>query len=96
MLTSIKRGVLCILLASLAGSLVSGCDKFVKKESENLAPFANQTVDLVGTLEYSLTDEQVLYLRDTQIIDYIDAENPYDRFLALENQVGNMLTALVC
>ena len=54
--------VLRILLALIAGCFISGCEKFVKQESENLAPFAKQTIDLVGTLEYSLTDAQVLYL----------------------------------
>ena len=87
--------ILRLIVALFAAMQLGGCDKFVKQESENLAPFANQTIDLVGSLEYSLTDEQMLYLRDSQIIDYIAVENPYDRFLALENQVGNMLTALV-
>ena len=70
-----------------------GCEKFVKHESENLAPFAQQTIDLIGTLEYSLSDLHVLYLRS--INDYIDEEDPYARYLAMENQVGNMLAAVV-
>lgn len=73
--------------------ILSGCEKFVKGESENLAPFAQQTIDLVGTVEYSLSENQILYLYD--IHDYIDVEDPYARYLALENQVGNMLAALV-
>ena len=73
--------------------LLSGCEKFVKQESENLAPFAEQTIDLIGTLEYSLTDSEVLYLRN--IHEYIDMEEPYARYFALENQVGNMLVALI-
>lgn len=70
-----------------------GCEKFVKQESENLAPFAQQTIDLIGTLEYSLSDLHVLYLRS--ITEYIDEEDPYARYLAMENQVGNMLAAVV-
>lgn len=73
--------------------LLSGCEKFVKHESENLAPFAQQSIDLIGSLEYSLTDSEVLYLRD--IADYIDDKDPYARYTALEDQVGNMLVALV-
>ena len=73
--------------------LLAGCDKFVRHESENLAPFAQQTIDLIGTLEYSLDDAEVLYLRDIE--DYIDVEDPYGRYFKLENQVQNMLVALV-
>lgn len=72
--------------------LLASCDKFVKQESENLAPFVEQTLDLIGTLEYSLDDAEMLYLREIQ--DYIDVEDPYARYLALENQAGNMLIAL--
>lgn len=72
--------------------LLLGCEKFVKHESENLAPFAEQTISLIGSLEYSLSEDQVLYLRD--IHDYIDEEDPYRRYLALEKQVSTMLTAV--
>lgn len=85
----IMRFIIALSLVVILG----GCEKFVKKESENLAPFSKQTIDLVGTIEISLTDAQVLYLRE--IHDYIDAEDPYDRYFALENQVENMLVALV-
>ena len=89
----IKCGPVALLLAFSLPVLLSGCEKFVKQESENLAPFAQQTIDLVGTLEYSLTDSEVLYLRD--IADHIDEDDPFARYLALEDQVGNMLIALV-
>jgi hypothetical protein len=72
---------------------LTGCSKFLKQESENLAPFAQQTIDLIGTLDYSLDDTEVLYLRDIE--KYIDVEDPYGRYLKLENQGGNMLVALV-
>ncbi len=85
--------VMRFLLAASLLVFLTGCEKFVKQESENLAPFSKQTIDLVGTIEYSLTDSQVIYLRE--IHDYIDAEDPYDRYFALENQVGNMLVGLV-
>jgi uncharacterized membrane protein YkgB len=79
-------GVACILL-------LCGCEKFVKGESENLAPFAKQTVSLIGSLEYGLNDSEIIYLRS--IHNYIEDEDAYKRYLALENQVGNMLIALV-
>ena len=73
--------------------ILTGCDKFTKSESENLAPFAEQTIDLIGTLEFSLTDSEIIYLRD--IHNYIEADDPYGRYMALENQVGNMLAAVI-
>ena len=82
-----------LFIAILSTLLLLGCEKFVKGESENLAPFAEQTIDLIGTLEFSLTDSEVLYLRN--IHEYIDIEEPYARYFALERQVGNMLVALV-
>lgn len=73
--------------------VLTGCEKFTKSESENLAPFAEQTIDLIGTLEFSLTDSEILYLRD--IHNYIETDDPYGRYIALENQAGNMLAAVI-
>ena len=72
--------------------ILSGCDKFVKHESENLAPFAQQTIDLIGALEYSLSEDHIFYLRE--IHDYMDVKDPYRRYFALENQVSSMLAAV--
>ena len=79
-------GIICILI-------LSGCGKFVKGESENLAPFSKQTIDLIGTLEYSLYEAELIHLRSIHL--YIEDNNTYDRYISLENQVGGMLTALV-
>lgn len=73
--------------------VLAGCAKFTKSESENLAPFAEQTINLIGTLEFSLTDSEIIYLRD--IHNYINMDEPYERYLKLETQVGNMLIALI-
>ena len=83
-----KLTILLIVMVALPG-----CTKFLKQESENLTPFANQTISLVSSLDYGLSDNEVLYLREIE--DYIDEDNPFDRFDALENQVGNQLKALV-
>ena len=83
-----KLTILLIVMATL-----TGCSKFLKQESENLTPFANQTISLVSSLEYGLSDNEILYLR--KIDDYIDEDNVFDRFDALENQIGNQLKALV-
>ncbi len=88
----IKKLIKLLMLATLVVT-VSGCSKFLKSESENLAPFANQSIALVSTLDYGLSDNEILYLR--KIDDYIDEDKPFDRFDALENQVGNQLKALV-
>lgn len=79
-----------LLIFTLA---ITSCSKFLKTESENLAPFANQSIALVSSLDYGLSDNEILYLR--KVDDYIDVDNPFDRFDALENQVGNQLKALV-
>lgn len=82
-----------ILIGMLCLSLLYGCDKFTKQESENLAPFSKQTINLIGTLEYGLIESEIIYLRS--IDKYFENEDTYTRYLALENQVLNMLTALV-
>ena len=80
-----------LLLALLL--TVTSCSKFLKTESENITPFANQTITLVSSLDYGLSDNEILYLR--KIEDYIEADKPFDRFVALEKQVGSQLKALV-
>ena len=70
-----------------------GCGKFSKGESEDLAPFAKQTVSMIGSLEYGLNESDIIYLRN--IHNYFENEDAYQRYYALENQVGNMLTALI-
>lgn len=77
----------------IAVILLSGCSKFLKSESENLTPFASHTISMVSSLEYGLTDDELLYLR--RIDDYIDDDAPFVRFQALENQVSSQLKALV-
>lgn len=83
-----KLTILLIVMVALPG-----CSKFLKQESENLTPFANQTISLVSSLDYGLSDNEILYLREIE--EYIDVENPFDRFDALEKQVGSQLKALV-
>ena len=82
---------LCMVLA--VSVAVTGCSKFLKSESENLTPFANQTISLVSNLDYGLSDDESLYLR--KIEDYIDDEHAFERFDALERQAENQLKALV-
>lgn len=85
---------LIVLISLLVVTVVlGGCAKFMKTESENITPFANQTVSLVSSLDYGLSDNEILYLR--KIEDYIDADKPFERYDALETQVGNQLKALV-
>lgn len=83
-----KLTIFFIVMAALPG-----CTKFLKQESENLTPFANQTISLVSSLDYGLSDDEILYLRE--IKEYIDVDKPFDRFDALEKQVGSQLKALV-
>lgn len=87
----IKTNKLIMLLTVML--VLTGCAKFLKQESENLTPFANQSISLVSSLNYGLSDNEILYLREIE--EYIDEDKPFDRFKALENQVGNQLKALV-
>ena len=82
-----------LLTGMVCSFLLYGCDKFVKGESENLAPFAKQTVSMIGSLEYGLNESDIIYLKN--IHNYFEGEDVYQRYIALENQVGNMLTALI-
>ena len=82
-----------LVLIVLFLSTLNSCEKFVKGESENLAPFSKQTIDLIGSLEYSLNEGELIHLRS--IDRYFEKDDTFDRYLSLENQIGNMLTALV-
>ena len=69
-LRNIITGMVCILL-------LCSCEKFVKGESENLAPFSAQTIDLIGSLEYSLNESELIHLRS--IDRYFEKEDTLDR-----------------
>ncbi|HEB81377.1 MAG TPA: hypothetical protein ENJ11_00785 [Gammaproteobacteria bacterium] len=90
--TAVNRVFQILVLVALVFA-ATGCEKFTRQESANLAPFADQTIDLVSTLDYGLTDDDYIYLR--KIEDYVDGQQPFDRFAALEKQVGDRLKAMV-
>jgi hypothetical protein len=75
--------------------LLTGCSssKWLKTESANLAPFAEQTISMVGELNYSVSREQILYLRG--MVDYMGGPEILDRYLGLEKQVIRMLKGMV-
>ena len=75
--------------------LLAGCSssKWLKTESANLAPFAEQTISMVGQLNYSVSREEILYLRG--MIDYMGGPEVLDRYLGLEEQVIRMLKGMV-
>lgn len=86
-----KMKLLSIVIISLL--VISGCTKFTKQQSENIAPFATQTISLIGGLERNLTKSQEIYLR--RIDNYVGDEGaPTERVISLQNQVDDMLTAL--
>ena len=84
----------CLLLLSLS-LLLSGCmsGKFTKTQSEDLAPFAKETIRLVSEVDYSLSREQPVYLRH---ISYsMESENAFARYDELEARVLEMLENIV-
>lgn len=81
------------LLFSMSILLSSCAGKFSRTQSVNLTPFAKQTMQMVGLLHYGLTDSEVLYLHD--VTDYIDEDEPFKRYIALEEMVERMLKGIV-
>lgn len=88
-----------LLMRLLAGVLVTciltGCatSKWMKTRRVNLAPFAEQTIAIVGQLNYRVSQEELLYLRN--MIDYMGGPQFLDRYRGLEEQVVRMLKGMV-
>ena len=87
------RNVLAIF-GMMLSLLLSGCSsKFYKSKTVNLAPFAKQTITMIGTLHYDLTDAELLYLRD--IKSYIDDPEPFKRYFTLEQLISRSFKGIV-
>lgn len=92
-MNAISKLMPALLIVLLMTSGCSSNSKFFKSKSQNLAPFATQTIDMIGSLDYGLEDEQMVYLRD--VTNYIDEEEPFKRYKALETQALTMLKATI-
>jgi hypothetical protein len=75
--------------------LITGCSssKWLKTESANLAPFAEQTISMVGELNYSVSREEIIYLRG--MVDYMGGKEFLQRYQGLTQQVIRMLKGMV-
>lgn len=75
--------------------LLSGCSssKWLKTQSANLAPFAEQTISMVGELNYSVSREEIIYLRG--MVDYMGGKEFLNRYQGLTAQVIRMLKGMV-
>ena len=75
--------------------LLSGCSssKWLKTQSANLAPFAEQTISMVGELNYSVSREEAIYLRG--MVDYMGGKEFLNRYQGLTAQVIRMLKGMV-
>jgi len=53
------------VISVLITFLLTGCSssKWLKTQDANLAPFAEQTISMVGELNYSVSREEIIYLR---------------------------------
>lgn len=67
--------------------------KWMKSRSANLAPFAEQTISMVGQLNYTVSREEILYLRG--MVDYMGGPEILTRYTGLQDQVIRMLKGMV-
>lgn len=75
--------------------LLTGCSssKWLKTQDANLAPFAEQTISMVGELNYSVSREEIIYLRG--MVDYMGGKEFLERYQGLTQQVIRMLKGMV-
>ena len=83
------------VISVLITFLLTGCSssKWLKTESANLAPFAKQTISMVGKLNYSVSREEIIYLRG--MVDYMGGKKFLERYQKLTQQVVRMLKGMV-
>jgi hypothetical protein len=65
----------------------------LKTQGANLAPFAEQTISMVGELNYSVSREEIIYLRG--MVDYMGGKKFLERYEKLTQQVIRMLKGMV-
>lgn len=85
-----------IMTATLIAMGIGGCstvDKFRPGQSAYLTPFAEQTITMVGTINYNISSDQAVYLRD--ISSYMGGQHVFNRYIALEEQVTQMMKIVV-
>ena len=71
-----RKALACLILIPILSGPFSPVsagfmDKFKKSKSVNLAPFADQTIGLLGQLDYNLKRESAIRLRK-----YVDKKDP--------------------
>jgi len=83
------------VISVLITFLLTGCSssKWLKSQGANLAPFAEQTISMVGELNYSVSREEIIYLRG--MVDYMGGKEFLERYRGLTQQVIRMLKGMV-
>ncbi|HID49252.1 MAG TPA: hypothetical protein EYP40_06540 [Chromatiales bacterium] len=75
--------------------LLGGCfaSKFTPTERPNLTPFSDQTIQMVGAVNYNISSDQAVYLRD--IASYMGGQRVFDHYVNLERNIINLMKAAV-
>lgn len=91
----LKKFISSFVISVSITFLLTGCSssKWLKTQDANLAPFAEQTISMVGELNYSVSREQIIYLRS--MVDYMGGTEFLVRYRALTTQVIRMLKGMV-
>jgi hypothetical protein len=91
----IAKSLRIMLVTLLTVPLLSGCfaSKFRSSQSANLAPFSQQTIQMVGAINYNISSDQAVYLRD--IANYMGGQSVFDNYLKLEKQIIILMKAAV-
>lgn len=84
-----------LAVTSVMVPLLGGCfaSKFTPTERPNLTPFSDQTIRMVGAVNYNISSDQAVYLRD--IANYMGGQSVFDHYLSLEKQIISMMKAAV-
>ena len=91
----LKKFFSSFVISVLITFLLTGCSssKWLKTQGANLAPFAEQTISMVGELNYSVSREEIIYLRG--MVDYMGGKEFLERYRGLTQQVIRMLKGMV-
>lgn len=91
----IANSLRIMLVTLLTVLLLSGCfgSKFTSSQSANLTPFSQQTIQMVGAINYNISSDQAVYLRD--IANYMGGQSVFDNYIKLEKQIIILMKAAV-
>ncbi len=85
-----RLSLVMILVVSISGCAAFS-EKFTKTKAVNLTPFADQTIAMLGNMEYGFEGGKAVYLKEYTIPDDPDVH----KIRRLQEQINNLIRGII-